>query len=59
MPLPANTFLVCAFSCQECGKKFRTTKSAEKASHNGCPKCHGTDIDIDRCVPAKLVTRKA
>jgi hypothetical protein len=34
------------FKCLECGKKFYTTSSAEKASLNGCPKCNGLDIDI-------------
>lgn len=35
------------FCCQECGRKFKTTKAAEKASMNGCPKCGGCDIDVD------------
>jgi len=35
------------FKCMECGKKFATVKAAEKASINGCPKCGGTDIDLD------------
>ena len=34
------------FSCQECGRKFKTTKAAERASRNGCPKCGGVDIDL-------------
>ena len=36
------------FQCQECGRKFYTTASAEKASYgdNGCPGCGGSDIDI-------------
>lgn len=34
------------FKCLECGKGFRSVKSAERASYNGCPKCHGLDIDI-------------
>jgi len=34
------------FECMECGKKFYTVKTAERASHNGCPKCGGVDIDI-------------
>lgn len=33
------------FMCQECGKKFYTTASAERATNNGCPKCGGVDID--------------
>lgn len=39
------------FACQECGKKFRTVKAAERAQDKGCTKCGGTDIDLD--VPAK------
>ena len=35
------------FRCLECGKKFRTVKAAERASHNGCPGCGGVDIDLD------------
>ena len=34
------------FICNECGKKFYTVKSAEKASYNGCPKCNSCDIDV-------------
>jgi DNA-directed RNA polymerase subunit RPC12/RpoP len=34
------------FQCMECGKKFKTTKAAEKAQQDGCPKCGGTDIDL-------------
>jgi predicted nucleic acid-binding Zn-ribbon protein len=34
------------FQCQECGKKFKTTAAAERASSNGCPKCGGCDIDL-------------
>ena len=36
------------FECQECGKKFYTTESAEKASTSdkGCPGCGGSDIDV-------------
>lgn len=33
------------FYCQECGKRFRTVKAAEKAFSVGCPKCGGCDID--------------
>ena len=35
------------FACQECGRKFKTAKAAERAARNGCPKCGGVDIDID------------
>lgn len=34
------------FKCQECGKKFKTTKSAERAARRGC-KCGSVDIDVD------------
>jgi predicted nucleic acid-binding Zn-ribbon protein len=39
---------VSGFACMECGHKFRTIKSAERAAFgpNGCPKCGGADIDI-------------
>jgi hypothetical protein len=30
----------------ECGRKFYTTQSAERATFNGCPGCGGSDIDI-------------
>jgi len=33
------------FMCQECGKKFYTTASAERAANDGCPKCGGVDVD--------------
>lgn len=35
------------YKCQECGRKFKTTKAAERASNNGCPGCGGVDIDLD------------
>jgi Zn finger protein HypA/HybF involved in hydrogenase expression len=35
------------FKCQECGRKFRTVKAAEKAADQGCPGCGGSDIDVD------------
>lgn len=34
------------FQCMECGRKFRTTKAAERASSEGCPGCGGVDIDL-------------
>ena len=33
--------------CLECGRKFRTTKAAERATSEGCPGCGGVDIDLD------------
>jgi hypothetical protein len=37
------------FKCLECGRKFKTTKAAEKAAFGdrGCPGCGGSDIDLD------------
>jgi predicted nucleic acid-binding Zn-ribbon protein len=35
------------FICLECGRKLRTARAAERAAFHGCPKCGGTDIDID------------
>jgi len=46
------------FACMECGHKFKTVKAAEKASFgpNGCPKCGGSDIDLDvKKTPEKTV----
>jgi len=34
------------FKCQECGRKFRSVKAAERAVWNGCPGCGGSDIDM-------------
>ena len=37
------------YKCMECGYKFRTVRSAERAAFgdDGCPKCTSTDIDLD------------
>jgi hypothetical protein len=35
------------WKCQECGRKFRTVKAAERAASDGCPGCGGVDIDVD------------
>ena len=35
------------FECLECGRKFKTRRTAERAADVGCPKCGGVDIDID------------
>lgn len=35
------------FQCQECNEKFQTSKAAERAMLDGCPKCGGADIDLD------------
>lgn len=40
------------YKCQECGRKFRTTQSADRASMSGCPGCGGVDIDLDDGKPA-------
>lgn len=34
------------YACQECGRKFKSQKAAEKAADEGCPKCGGVDIDL-------------
>ena len=39
--------IVNGFKCQECGRKFKTARAAERATYNGCPGCGGGDIDID------------
>ena len=41
------------YECKECGKEFKTTKAAENASYNGCPRCGGSDIDLKVCEPKK------
>lgn len=46
------------FKCQECGRKFRTTKAAERAALNGCPGCNGVDIDLDPEAPVIPVVAK-
>lgn len=41
------------FYCQECGKEFKSTKSAEQAYFgDGCPKCGSADIDTGK--PKKI-----
>lgn len=35
------------YKCQECGRKFKTTRAAQRAADKGCPKCGGVDIDLD------------
>lgn len=39
------------FKCLECGRKFKTTKAAERAANRGCPGCGGVDIDLDTDKP--------
>ena len=36
------------FECLECGKKYYSAKSAERAAfgNRGCTKCGGSDIDV-------------
>jgi predicted nucleic acid-binding Zn-ribbon protein len=41
------------YKCLECGRKFRTTRSAERAANKGCPGCGGVDIDVDVEVAAR------
>lgn len=47
------------WKCQECGRKFKTVKAAERASYNGCPKCGGVDIDLDTDTPTKPTPKPA
>ncbi len=35
------------YKCMECNRRFKTTRAAEKASYDGCPKCGGVDVDLD------------
>jgi len=46
----------CGFACMECGKRFRTLKAAERAMFGpkGCPKCGGSDINLDDPSPPKV-----
>lgn len=44
---PKSTGGSLGYKCLECGKKFKTVKAAQAAVNNGCPKCGGSDIDID------------
>jgi hypothetical protein len=34
------------FKCQDCGRKFKTARAAERAANRGCPGCGGVDIDL-------------
>lgn len=34
------------WACEECGKKYRSLKSVERAQRHGCSKCGGVDIDL-------------
>jgi hypothetical protein len=36
----------------ECGRKFKTVKAAERAANHGCPKCGGTDVNLDTDIKA-------
>jgi predicted nucleic acid-binding Zn-ribbon protein len=42
--------------CQECGRAFKTTKAAERALSEGCPKCGGCDVD---CMPPQTEAERA
>jgi len=35
------------FACQECGRVFKSYRSAMRATHLGCPECGGTDVDLE------------
>ncbi len=34
------------YQCQECSRKFKTARAAERAANYGCPNCGGVDIDL-------------
>lgn len=34
------------YQCMECGRRFKSHRSAERAVNDGCPRCGGTDIDL-------------
>ncbi len=42
------------YQCQDCGHKFRTIASAQRAaeSDKGCPGCGGSDVDLGSKTPA-------
>lgn len=37
------------FACMECGHRFKTVAAAKAAAFgdHGCPKCGGSDIDLE------------
>lgn len=41
------------YACMDCGRKFKTTRSAERACDNGCPKCGSTSVDLDTRIERK------
>jgi hypothetical protein len=34
------------FQCMSCGKKYFTSREAEKTIDNGCKRCSGSNIDL-------------
>ncbi len=42
------------WKCLECGRKYQSAKSAERAANYGCPRCGGVDIDVDVEIPATV-----
>jgi len=34
------------WQCQECGRRFKSTRAAERAAMDGCPTCGSVDIDM-------------
>jgi hypothetical protein len=47
---------VALFQCQECGRKFYTARSAERAADQGCPGCGGVDIDVAPYTPVSQIS---
>jgi len=52
--------MMSGFQCQECGRKFRTVKAAEKAAFGdrGCPKCGSSDIDFGSPLPPTPLSKE-
>jgi predicted nucleic acid-binding Zn-ribbon protein len=35
------------FKCMECGQKLTTPQAESALSGNGCPRCGGSDVDVE------------
>lgn len=35
------------FTCQDCGRKYKSYRSAMRATNLGCPQCGSCDIDLN------------
>ncbi len=45
--MTTERILKMSFVCLECGTKYSTARSAERAVEKGCRGCVGSDIDLD------------